>query len=294
MNKNRNFLNLSNWFFWLIMATILFMLLPYFKNGFYNEGNLDNWISNFDTISPNPKPTEEDSLQKPKVTTWAIWHWRDYNYTEQKIKFKLPENADVRATANRFNSAGSSLEEVYSSLYEYDRVLLSDLIAKMKQKIKDKGFNYMEAIEYVCSSIQYIPYTLVQPPGGSCPCEQDFGSFSANCKVQNDGLGCCPDVYPNGVYSPLEFVRTRLGDCDTRALLAYTFLKPMGFDVAVMVSIEEGHSVLGIYLPQSSQRGYAYGTNAYGKKYYLWELTSKDWRFGENTVNGSDWNAELE
>ena len=151
----------------------------------------------------------------------------------------------------------------------------------------------MNALEYVCSSIQDIPYTLILNENNGCPCEQDFGSFSANCKVQSDGRGCCDAVMPSGIYSPFEFVYKETGDCDTRALLAYTILKEMGFDVAVMVMIKEnsGHSVLGV--ANIGGAGNSYGTNLYGKKYYLWELTNNWFRFGVS-VDGNDWKAYLE
>ena len=164
-------------------------------------------------------------------------------------------------------------------------------LQQMKKYMKGNNLDYMNALEYVCSSIQDIPYTLILNETNGCPCEQDFGSFSANCKVQSDGRGCCDDVMPFGVYSPFEFVYKETGDCDTRALLAFTILKEMWFDVAVMVSENMGHSVLGV--ANIGRAGDSFGTNLYGKKYYLWELTNNSWRFGYG-VEGNDWKAALE
>ena len=58
-----------------------------------------------------------------------------------------------------------------------------------------------------------------------------------------------------------------------------------------MVSRSEHHSVLGV--ANIGKFGDSYGKNAYGKKYYLWELTSESWRFGQG-VGGNDWKADLE
>ena len=190
----------------------------------------------------------------------------------------------------------------YDLIYKHDKKLLTDLILKFKIKIKQNNFNYFQAIEFICSSIQFIPYTLILSSRGieypvhsgkfiNCPCQTNFGYFNDNCKSLITKNGCCNNVDPFGVYAPFEFVYKKTGDCDTRALLAFTLLKEMGFDVAVMVSKEEYHSVLGVYLPNS--RNYSFGTNHSGKKYALWELTNADWRFGMG-VNGNDWNAELE
>ena len=83
------------------------------------------------------------------------------------------------------------------------------------------------------------------------------------------------------------------GDCDTRALTAFTILKELGFDVAVMVSESEGHSVLGVVIPGRMNSDLSMGTNTFGKRYLLWELTSRNWRLGDQ-VDGDDWVAELE
>jgi hypothetical protein len=67
----------------------------------------------------------------------------------------------------------------------------------------------------------------------------------------------------------------------------------MGFDVAVMGSNKERHSVLGVVIPGRMNTGLSTGTNVFGKKYLLWELTSRYWRLGDQ-VKGDDWVAELE
>jgi hypothetical protein len=285
----RNFFDISNIVFWLLAAIIGFLFLPYFKNGVYDNKKLEEWVKAFDTIQPQPQP-QPDPI---KEYAYKIWDWNDFNGKHHSIKFKYKVGSLASANNNRLSSSiFNPLGEHYKELYTHDTLILVDLIKQMKKYIKRNNLDYMNALEYVCSSIQDIPYTLILNEINGCPCEQPFGSFSANCKVQSDGRGCCDDVMPFGVYSPFEFVYKETGDCDTRALLAFTILKEMGFDVAVMVSYSKSHSVLGI-ANIIGGAGNSYGTNLFGKKYYLWELTSENWRFGYG-VEGNDWKAALE
>lgn len=286
----RNFFDISNIVFWLLAGIIGFLFLPYFKNGVYDNKKLEEWVKAFDTIQPQPQPQP----QPDPINEYAfkVWDWNDFNGKHHSIKFKYKIGSLESATNNRLSSSiFNSLGEHYKELYTHDTLILVDLIKQMKTYIEIHNLDYMNALEYVCSSIQDIPYTLIIPETNGCPCEEPFGSFSANCKVQSDGQGCCDDVMPFGVYSPFEFVYKETGDCDTRALLAFTILKKMGFDVAVMVSENKSHSVLGV--ANIGGAGDSYGTNIYGKKYYLWELTNNWFRFGYG-VEGNDWKAYLE
>jgi len=285
----RNFFDISKIVFWLLAAIIGILFLPYFKNGAYDNSKLEEWVKAFDTIQPVPiidTLIEVDTSNNITKYGFKVWDWNDFNGKHHSIKFKYKVGSLESAENNRLANAD------YGPLYENDKLILDDLIQQMKKYIKSNNLDYMNGLEYVCSSIQDIPYTLILNEINGCPCEQPFGSFSANCKVQSDGRGCCDDVMPFGVYSPFEFVYKETGDCDTRALLAFTILKEMGFDVAVMVSYSKSHSVLGI-ANIIGGAGNSYGTNLFGKKYYLWELTSENWRFGYG-VEGNDWKAALE
>lgn len=284
----RNFFDISNIVFWLLAGIIGFLFLPYFKNGVYDNKKLEEWVKAFDTIQPVPiidTLIEVDTSNNITKYAFKVWDWNDFNGKHHSIKFKYKVGSLETAENNRLANAN------YGPLYEHDKLILVDLIQQMKKYIKGNNLDYMNALEYVCSSIQDIPYTLILNENNGCPCEKEFGSFSANCKVQSDGRGCCDDVMPFGVYSPFEFVYKETGDCDTRALLAFTILKEMGFDVAVMVSNSKSHSVLGV--ANIGGAGNSYGINLFGKKYYLWELTNNSWRFGYG-VDGNDWTTALE
>lgn len=293
----RNFFDISNLVFWILLILIGVFILPYLKEPLYDDDRVKEWVTLFDTIQPIPEPvpiSEEDSSKITNDTlnyAFKVWDWHDFDGNWHSIKFKYKKEALDEAIINRETSLPDYTGYNYGQLYEHDRILLSDLIDKIKSSIKNRKLSHMEALEYVCSSIQDIPYTMVLSETNGCPCTYDNVNYSAYCRVQSDGQGCCEGVTPNGVYSPFEFVYFETGDCDTRSLLAFTILKEMGFDVAVMVSTSQHHSVLGI--AGIGKSGDPYGRNAFGKKYYLWELTADWWRFGNN-VKGNDWFAKLE
>lgn len=294
MNKQRRYFSNGQKLFWiLLLVLVVFSFLHLADKMFKSDGIAEAIVKlekpeeqiAIDTSSVNPK---RDTLALKNDSILYTWQWVDFDGNNNNIKFYLHKDDLSKAQRNRSGAFKSFL--IYSTLFNHDKKLLNNLISKMKQNIKQKKLSYFEAAEYVCSSIQFIPYTLVLADF-KCPCRLSFGDFSGNCKVQDDGRGCCNGVFPFGVYSPIEFTCLKTGDCDTRSLLAYTFLKEMGFDVAVMVSEKEGHSVLGLSLPDAGN--YSYGVNNYGKKFALWELTSKEWRFGI-PVDGNDWIAALE
>lgn len=299
MLKNKKYFTKGQYLFWvLILLLTSFAFLHLADKMFTEEGIVERII---DGVRPPDIDTtfvvETDTINnKLNDSMLLTWEWKDFYGLEQKVEFSYQSNFLELSKRNR------EVSYSYDAIYNHDKKLLSDLILKLKNKIEQNKFNYIQAIEYICSSIQYIPYTLVLNSKGieypvesgkfvHCPCQTNFGYFNDNCKSLITGNGCCNNVDPFGVYAPFEFVYKKTGDCDTRALLAFTLLKQMGFDVAVMVSIEKYHSVLGVYLPNAGN--YSYGTNLNGKKYALWELTSPDWRFGMG-VNGDDWYAALE
>lgn len=309
MKPNKILVHIGSIAFIGIILFLLFIVFNFVGSTFYNENLDQNWLSQFDKdeiptptptpspspnpVPPNPNPTPKPPSVDKETITWS-WYFKGNSRT---ISCTVPKNYLEKCRNNRERTNN------YTGLYEHDLPYLHDFIAKFKKIMQDSNLDYMESIGLVCSAIQNINYTLIlsskgiESPKGSgrrvkCPCELSFGSYVNNCTSQIEG-GCCNNVDPFGVYSPYEFFNKKTGDCDTRALLAFTVLKKLGFDVAVMVSEKEHHSVLGIYLPNASSRGYSYGIDkSSGKKYLLWELTSKNWEFGKDRVDGNDWIVE--
>jgi hypothetical protein len=286
VSRKKHFFDISNLFFWIILGVILFLLLPYFKNGFYNEKKVEDWISLFE------KNKNEEIIQDTVThqDTIDVWTWIDFYHKTRTIRFTHHKDAFEKSEQNREKINFPNFN-VYQNLYEHDKLLLADFIEQFRIQIKQRKMDYFQSLNFVCSSIQYIPYTLILDDE-KCPCQTDFGYFDGDCGELNS-RGCCDNVSPLAVYAPVEFVMKKTGDCDTRSLLAFTILKELGFDVAIMVSESERHSVLGIATPPHRSGSIDFGINKFGKKYYLWELTSPDWRFGYG-VKGNDWETVLE
>ena len=305
MSKKKTYFDIGNKLFWaLILLVLVFSILKLNPDIFQTdyvirEIIIEDSLSKIDweerIVDLDSLDFNKDSLNFKDDLETSQWNWKDFNNKSHTITFSFPKNSYEKALENRESSYD------YGPLFLHDRILLRDLINKMIAEIKSENLQYMEAIEYVCSSIQYIPYTLILPSSGieypprsgiyvKCPCDLNFGTFTNNCDSRTSN-GCCNNVDPFGVYSPFEFAVKKTGDCDTRALLAFTILKEMGIDVAVMVSKSQWHSVLGISLPNSTN--YSTGTNDFGKKYVLWELTNPNWRL-EMPVEGDDWKTALE
>jgi hypothetical protein len=297
MSRGKRILDIGNFIFWIILLMILLMLLPFFKQGFYDDSQIDPWLVQFDTISPKPEPKpepkpvpENDTVPVVNPDTTSVLKWRDFQGDWHSISYEHPKNALDRAETNRLS--GFPGPSIYERMYTHDKEFLQDLIKKMKWQIKHKNLDYMQSLEYVCSSIQFYKYTLINTSREPCPCIMPFGSYDQDCSYKT-GRGCCSGVDPFAVYSPFEFIYLHTGDCDTRSLTAFTILKEMGFDVAVMGSNKKSHSVLGVVIPGQMNAGLSMGTNVFGKEYLLWELTSRHWRLGDQ-VKGTDWIAELE
>jgi hypothetical protein len=65
----------------------------------------------------------------------------------------------------------------------------------------------------------------------------------------------------------------------------------MGYDVSVMLSDNEHHSVLGVKVPWLPGDGRT-GNYLEGRDYYLWELTAYGPVLGQY-IQGSDWRSSI-
>jgi hypothetical protein len=140
------------------------------------------------------------------------------------------------------------------------------------------------------SSIQYLGYTFICNGTDDSRC----GSGDApreDCKPKNinnnQRPGCCDNVRPFAVYSPLEFAYLKTGDCDTKALFAFTILKGLGYNnVSVIYGDVKGggHAMLGVKIPNPSTSGH-FIRDYDGQKIYAWETTGNSWRLGQRIWN---------
>jgi hypothetical protein len=136
---------------------------------------------------------------------------------------------------------------------------------------KGNSFNKMKFAEVIVSFVQDIPYYLIL----DSECDASLYNDNFIKEYLNSKDARCFGYQKFGINSPLEFISSLKGDCDTRTLLLYTVLDHYGYDVALMSSDEYGHSILGINLPYN---GISYEYN--NSRYVLWETTSPNLKPG--------------
>lgn len=166
-------------------------------------------------------------------------------------------------------------KEVYLSLYNQDKdrfQTLQDSLTKVGQsaQLDREGFARM-----VVAMVQDIPYQYVLPK----PC------------TGQEASPCNGDVR-FGLYSPVEFLYSMRGDCDTRTVLLYTLLKNFGYDPLIVNSHEYLHSMIALDVPSAGE-DFTYK----GRTYAFWETTNTGWLPGmlpPDMNNKSYWNVALD
>ncbi|WP_395802458.1 hypothetical protein [Daejeonella sp.] len=299
-DKNTYFSN-ANRLFWVLISIVVVLSIMKLNFGIFDTEDLATDIVRIDSLSKidwdevvidvDSSSIDVDSTVKEIEYLEKVWKWKDFNGTNYVLNFKIKKNDYLFSRQQRINSENYS-GDLYSEMYINDNRILDDMINSYKSIIQSKGLSPYESMEMIVTSIQSIPYTYVltsEPKCGEVDGDQQIPN--KNCAVSSDPCGCCENVIPFAVYTPVEFAVQRTADCDTRSLFAYTILKRLGFDVAVMVSRNEVHSVLGVSVPNIPGDGRR-GNVGIAKKYFLWELTAYGPVLGQY-IDGSDWEIAL-
>ena len=157
----------------------------------------------------------------------------------------------------------------------------------MFDSLKTKNsLNEVQFAQVITSCIQDIPYTLILD--NACEARQYNDDFIRDYLGKG---GKCEGYIKFGLLSPVEFMGSLEGDCDTRTLLLFTILNHYNYDVAMLGSELYKHSVIGINLPFN---GVAKTIN--GKRYVIWETTEQGIAAGLFPRELSDmrfWNVNL-
>lgn len=197
--------------------------------------------------------------------------WFGYNGEKYHGKFRI-QKSDLDNSRNYKNSFNpTSYESILYNLEMYDSDRIDDVYKMFATIKKDRNLNDKQFAEMVVSFIQYMPYYVVLED--SCNPNQYQDQMIKELIKQNPGR-CSPNQ-KYGITTPLEFLATGQGDCDSRTLLAHTILKHFGFDAAILSSDIYKHSILGVNLPYNGQV-YEDG----GSRYTLWETTDRDFKPG--------------
>ncbi len=237
----------------------------------------------------------KDSTNVNGDSSYLVRHFRRWNDLGSKqyegyITIRQKDYFSSKVNHNDCNyNLGYNFNQwgkMYDRLSSFDSDKL-DYIYSLLDSIKtSNNLSYNKFAEVIVTMVQDIPYKLIVEEDCDVAASRDY-----NTRATADRFGCVGDV-KYGVYSPVEFMYSLDGDCDTRSLLIFTVLAHYGYNVAVLVSFPYQHSILGIDLPGV---GGSYVRGA-GRKYYVWETTSKGFDVGylppENS-NMSNWNIAL-
>jgi hypothetical protein len=273
-------------FFWLFLGYLIYYLIG-------GDEEVD------ETVVRPPVPEEIPYNDATGCKSFEKkWAWNSLDGRSYEMSFPVCQELYEESVSSREQIGFPSYEmnDIEYARYIYEQLLIAvefptaALTESYKTLIEKENLDYMGALNLIISSIQAIPYTLII--NENCPFTLNGVNYINTCAPIESGQGCCGNVQPFGVYSPMEFLYHEAGDCDTRTVYAFAVLKKLGFDVAVING--EEHSMLAVHLPKVPDTGSAHIKDRWGKKYYVWELTGMDWGLGVNPdVNLHQWEIVL-
>ncbi|NYJ28600.1 hypothetical protein [Allomuricauda sp. ARW1Y1] len=217
--------------------------------------------------------------------------WEDYanNLYEADLKMRFSDYKDAYQLRNNLSiplNTTSQYNRIVSTIYDYDLNQL-DLVYSTLDSLKfEKKLNKIAFAEVIVSMIQDIPYTLIL--SDDCNADNYNDTFIEEYLASK---GDCQGFTKYGLLTPVEFVSTLKGDCDTRTLLLFTIFNHYNYDVVMLSSELYKHSIIGINLPYN---GISKSIN--GIKYFVWETTNKGIPPGIISREISDmrfWNVSL-
>lgn len=273
----------SNFYVWKIFKTIgnilafflIFIALIYFINN--KKGNVvpkkDN--DNVDFVKTNKVRKSGDTLFHDR--NWVSLKGPSYSGTYYTL---YPMYASSEHNRNQINA--NDISQVYSNLVAKDIPEIKNYVKVFDSIIKVKHPNRIELADIIVSSIQEIPYVLVHDL--SCVEAINSSNSSFLTEYHRSGKECLPNI-KYGVQSGYEFMHNLKGDCDTRSLLCFELLDYYKYPVALLVSYEYGHCILGIDLPLAGLN-----KSTAQHKYLTWETTAKHFKPGELAPQVGDMN----
>lgn len=276
-----------------LVALLFFIGLVYSILNINWDVKSEPYIPSYPTVHQSGRPklvkviTLLDDKNNPDIVFEKEMVWYGYNGEKYQGKYAI-RKTDLETSRNFKNSMQpTSYESMLYNLYSHDSERING-IYKMFSSIRDsRKMNDKQFAEMVVSFIQYMPYYVVLDK--SCN-PSDYNDHSISTLIKQNPGRCSPNNR-FGITTPVEFLTTGQGDCDSRTLLAHTILKHFGFETAILSSDIYKHSILGINLPYSGMfydSGYA--------RYSLWETTNINFSPGNIPVEVSNtkyWSISL-
>lgn len=285
----------------LILFALLYGLSALFtRNNWSNDENIPQYVETDSSVDVTEIPVENASSNLPnendsfsesspdkKIQVNLKWKGLDgkkYNGTYSILKSDWTKSSNHLKQLS-YSSLATSYGSVYQSMYNHDVNKMDGLYSMLDSIQESNEQTTTEFASTIVSMVQSIEYTLIV----DVSCAEARSTWASSMNLE--GIKC-EGFAPFGLKTPLEFLCTLSGDCDTRTLLLYTILKHYNYDVAIINSEYYAHSMLGVDLP--STHG-IYKRNG-SKKYYFWETTSEGFRMGNlprETGNINYWNIEI-
>ncbi|MEP2025644.1 MAG: hypothetical protein ABJH98_04775 [Reichenbachiella sp.] len=210
-------------------------------------------------------------------------NWEDLKYrADYCVSYEVDNSSNQKASLfkKRMNDPKAhSYHEfwgmVYKQLADTDSNQILSIVDSLDQMAKNDSLDYTSFAHAVVKMVQDIPYQYI---------------ISGSCTSEHSDYPC----YSNqryGITSPVEFLYTLKGDCDSRTVLIYTILRHFDYDPVVLISKEYRHSMLALNIAAAGEH-----LMIAGKKYYFWETTATGWEPGiipPGMENKKYWNIAL-
>ena len=194
--------------------------------------------------------------------------WVDYGSNDYCVKYTsdIDDYEYVKEKRKNYidNSSISSQEfwgTLYSNLFIENQDKIESLVDSLWNIKEIENLNHFDFANTVVSFVQDIPYSYILDRG--------------NCVDQEGNYFDCLEDEEYGILSPLEFIHTLRGDCDTRTVLLYTIFKQFNYSPKIANSDAYAHSVLLMDVATSGDY-----LMDQGLKYYFWETTATGWQAG--------------
>lgn len=214
-----------------------------------------------------PQTTEEDVIASDSVEIVLRWVSFDDKTYQGDYRISLADVSSSRSTLNGLSNAPiKDISEAYYAAHSFDQPKLQSLFDMLKRMRKEQNLNDLQFAQLIVSMVQSQDYTLVIPES----CSDLALSGSREIRRLIEAGYPCESPHPFGIKTPLEFLTTLKGDCDTRTVTLYSVLKYFDFDVVILNSDVYMHSMLGINIQGVRGNFKVYN----GKKYLFWETTS--------------------
>ena len=244
----------------IIAVLVIFFLLFWLIGAFQACSE----SGSFEADYKNEIDDETDVYDSTKNIHTITRNWLDYYNSETyKTQYSLLEEWHEKAYQDRENltienwsSDNDFWQQVYRRLYDQSKDQLA-FVQDSLQAIGDSlHLDRDDFARMVVSFVQDIPYNYIRPD---------------SCDAKHADFPCVPNV-SYGLYSPVEFLCTLQGDCDTRTVLIFTLLRNFGYEPVIVNSNEYLHSMIALDIPNSGE-----SLEYRGKRYAFWETTNVGW-----------------